>query len=251
MTPGAGFGYILERKRPRIVTTMGRTMPDETNGCVLIPAYLEEKRIHSVVRDALRHVQPVIVIDDGSSDRTAAEAAAAGALVIRHEKNLGKGAALNTGFAYALREKFAWVITMDADGQHAPEDIPRFIAEHRRTGAPALVGDRMAFPRGMPLARKITNILMSRCLSRRMGQRVPDTQCGYRLYAAGVLPYLAAESGCYAAESETLLRLAARKVKIDSVPVKVIYRDEKSKIRPFRDTIRFFAMLWSFREETK
>lgn len=226
-------------------------MEHNQKGCVIIPAYLEETRIRGVVQNALQYIQSVVVIDDGSPDRTAAEAAAAGAIVIRHEKNLGKGAALNTGFAYAIRQQFDYVITMDADGQHAPEDIPCFVDEYRRVGVSVLVGNRMADPKGMPLVRKLTNIFMSWYLSRQMGQHVPDTQCGYRLYAAPILPYLATESGRYAAESETLLRVAARNIKIGSMPIKIIYRDEKSKIRPVRDMFRFFAMIRSFRGKIK
>lgn len=224
-------------------------MTVEQKGCALIPAYLEERRIRGVVQNVLQYIQPVIVVDDGSRDRTAAEASAAGAIVIKHEKNIGKGAALNTGFAYAAKERFDYVITMDADGQHAPADIPGFVEAYRRTGVSALVGNRMADPGGMPLVRKLTNIFMSWYLSKQMGQHVPDTQCGFRLYAAQILPYLATESSRYAAESETLLRAAAQNIKIGSVPIKVIYRDEKSKIRPFRDTIRFFRMVRRFRQE--
>jgi hypothetical protein len=107
----------------------------------------------------------------------------------------------------------------------------------------------MADPKGMPLARKLTNIFMSWYLGRQMGQHVPDTQSGFRLYAAQTLPFLATQSTRYAAESETLLRLAVNKIKIGSVPIKVIYRDEKSKINPLRDTVRFFRMVRRFRKE--
>ena len=220
-------------------------------GCVLIPAYLEERRIRGVVQSVLQYIQPVIVIDDGSPDRTSAEASSAGAVVIKHQKNMGKGAALNTGFAYAGKQNFDFVITMDADGQHFPGDIPRFIEAFKRTGTPALVGNRMDATKEMPLVRKLTNMFMSWYLSKQMGQHVPDTQSGFRLYAAQALPFLATESDRYAAESETLLRLAVKKIKIDSVPITVIYSDEKSKIRPVSDTIRFFAMMRSFRRKIK
>jgi len=230
---------------------MEQKNPTEPRGCALIPAYLEERRIRGVVQDALKYIPAVVVIDDGSSDRTAVEAEAAGAIVLRHKKNLGKGMALNTGFAYAINEKFDYVITMDADGQHAPADIPRFVEAFRSIGVSALVGSRMADPKGMPFIRKMTNRFMSWYLSWAMGQNVPDTQCGFRMYAAQVLPHLATESNRYAAESETLLRLAAQKIKIGSVPVKVIYRDEKSKISPFRDTIRFFAMVRNFNRKSR
>jgi len=232
---------------------VNKSMPQTMQkGCVLIPAYLEEKRIRAVVQQARQYVADVIVVDDGSPDKTSEEAAAAGAVVLRHEKNLGKGKALNTGFAYAAKNNFEFIITMDADGQHAPEDIPSFVTAYRSMGVSVLVGNRMTAPKGMPFVRKMTNRFMSWYLSRGMGQTVPDTQSGYRLYGASVLPYLDAEASRYAAESETLLRLAAHKIKIGSVPIRVIYRgDEKSKIRPFRDTWRFFAMVRRFRKKQK
>lgn len=220
-------------------------------GCALIPAYCEERRIGGVVRETLLYIRPVIVIDDGSPDGTAAEAEKAGATCLRHAKNMGKGAALNTGFAHAAEHGFDFVITLDADGQHAPADIPRFIQAFLAGGAPALVGNRMGAPTGMPLIRKLTNYLMSWFLSREMGQKVPDTQSGFRLYARAALPYLAADSAAFAAESETLLRLAAHGLKIGSVPITVIYDDEKSKIRPGRDTIRFFKMIKNFRRSRR
>jgi len=223
----------------------------QPKGCVVIPSYLEERRIRGVVKDVLQYIQPVIVVDDGSPDRTAAEASSAGAFVIKHEKNMGKGAALNTGFAYAVKHNFDYVITLDADGQHAPSDIPRFIDAFRSTNIPVLVGNRMANSKGMPLVRKLTNYFMSWYLCKQMGQKVPDTQSGFRLYSAQALPYLATESQKFAAESETLLRLAMNKIKIGSVPITVIYEDEKSKIRPFRDTIRFFCMICKFRRRIK
>ena len=223
----------------------------ELRGCALIPAYCEERRIGAVVRETLGHIRPVIVIDDGSPDGTAAEAEKAGATVLRHEKNKGKGAALNTGFAYAAERGYDFVITLDADGQHAPADIPRFIEAFLAGGAPALVGNRMGAPAGMPLVRKLTNHLMSWFLSREMGQKVPDTQSGFRLYARAALPFLAADSAAFAAESETLLRLSAHGIKIGSVPISVIYDDEKSKIRPVRDTIRFFRMIRCFRRSRR
>jgi glycosyltransferase involved in cell wall biosynthesis len=212
--------------------------------CVLVPAYQEAGRIGRTVAAIREHCDKVIVIDDGSGDRTAEEAGAAGAQVIRHPRNLGKGAALHTGFEHALQQNYEFLITMDGDGQHDPADIPAFIAAFDRTQAPVVVGNRMDDPATMPLVRRCTNRYMSWLLSRRMGQRVPDTQNGFRLYARAAFPLLVA-TVCtgFAAESEVLLKLAGSGLRIASAPVKIIYRDEKSKIRPVRDTIRFFRML--------
>jgi glycosyltransferase involved in cell wall biosynthesis len=211
--------------------------------CVIMPAYREQGRIGAVVRRILTHVPAVLVVDDGSQDRTAAEAREAGAEVVQHERNQGKGVALMTGFKWARERRFEAVITMDADGQHNPDDIPRFIEAYERTGIPVLIGNRMADLTGMPWDRRATNKAMSWLLSREMKQYVPDTQCGFRLYRADVIPLVTTESARFAAESEILLHVADRGIRIDAVPVTTIYKDEKSKINPFKDTLRFFRML--------
>lgn len=230
---------------------MSKPEPAPPHACAIIPAYLEQDRIGDVVRRVLEAIRPVVVVDDGSPDRTAAAAEAAGAVVLRHPRNLGKGAALHTGFRYAKERGCEFVVTLDADGQHAPSDIPRFLDAYARTGLPVLVGTRMDDPRTMPAIRRWTNRFMSAYLSREMKQAVPDTQCGFRLYRCAVLPAEAPAAAGYAAESEILLHLAARGVQIGSVPITVIYRDEVSKIHPLRDTLRFFRMVRRFRMQRK
>ena len=220
------------------------TIPREKQkGCVIIPAYMEQRKIHEVVSRILKYIRHVIVIDDGSLDRTAEEAANAGAIVKRHKRNMGKGVALATGFQYARDNQFDFLITMDADGQHDPADIPRFIEAYVRTGIPVLIGDRMGNMSEMPVIRKWTNRLMSWYLSRAMNQYIPDTQCGFRLYRCGVIPFILADAKRHAAESEILLHVVARGIQIGSIPIAVIYSDEKSKINPFKDTLRFFLMI--------
>jgi glycosyltransferase involved in cell wall biosynthesis len=225
--------------------------PDSANWCVIVPAYREHGRIGRTVEGIRSYSPNVVVVDDGSGDGTADEAQKAGAAVICHDVNQGKGAALNTAFRYAQERTYDFVITMDADGQHDPSDLPAFVEEFRRSGTPVLVGNRMDDPRTMPWIRRLTNRFMSWLLSRRMGQVVPDTQSGYRLYRGDLLPLVMAESPRYAAESESLLRLAEHGARIGSVPIRVIYRDERSKIRPGRDTIRFFSMLRRYDREKK
>ena len=217
--------------------------------CVVIPGYREGERIGAVVRAVRQFVDAVLVVDDGSDDNTAAAAREAGAEVIVHEVNKGKGAALDTGFGWAREHGYECIITMDADGQHAPDDLPGFIEGYRESGTPVLIGNRMDSPDGMPLVRRLTNRYMSWLLSRQMGQRVPDTQCGYRLYRGDVLDDISCESSRFDAESEVLLALAVNGVRMGSVPIRVIYGDEKSKINPVRDTFRFYAMLRRFRAE--
>jgi glycosyltransferase involved in cell wall biosynthesis len=219
----------------------------EGNVCAVLPAFREEGRIGRVVAEVLRYIPHVLAIDDGSPDRTGAEAAAAGATVVSHPANRGKGAALHTGFVEARARGFEAVITLDADGQHDPAEIPKFMDAFRRTGIPVLIGNRMWDTARMPLVRRLTNRFMSGMLSHIMGIYVPDTQCGYRLYRTDLLPFLEVESQRFAAESEVLLQLASRGVRIGAVRISTIYGNEKSKIRPLPDTIRFFMMVWKYR----
>ncbi len=219
---------------------------EKRDGFVLIPAYQEGSRIGAVVREVLPFCPRIVVVDDGSADGTAVAARAAGATVLVHARNQGKGAALQTGFDYAREQGAAFVLTMDGDGQHAPADIPGFLEAFARGDAPVLVGDRMEDPRAMPFVRRMTNRFMSWLLSRKMGQRVPDTQNGFRLYRTDVLPDMSGGDARFAAESEILLILSRRGVRIGSVPVRIIYGDERSKIRPVRDTLRFIRMLRAF-----
>ena len=144
--------------------------------CVIIPAYHEEAHIGDVVREVRDYCADVIVVDDGSSDHTAQEATAAGATVLTHIQNQGKGAALQTGFDYARENGYELAITMDADGQHAPSDIPAFLQAYARTGSVALVGNRMDHPAGMPGLRRFVNRFMSALLSRLIRQHVPVTR---------------------------------------------------------------------------
>ena len=221
--------------------------------CVLIPAYNEEKHIGAVVREVLDYCPDVVVIDDGSPDDTDRVAAAAGATVLEHVRNQGKGAALQTGFDYARANGYDLALTLDADGQHAPSDIPAFLQAYERTHSPVLVGNRMGNVADMPWNRRFVNRFMSDLLSRVMGQYVPDSQCGFRLYHRSAFPEgpYDAHSQRFAAESEILLRLALQGRKIGAVAIQTIYGDEKSKVNPFFDTIRFFRMLHRFRRIKK
>ena len=221
--------------------------------CVLIPAYNEEKHIGAVVREVLDYCPDVVVIDDGSPDDTDRVAAEAGATVLEHVHNQGKGAALQTGFDYARANGYDLAITMDADGQHAPSDVPAFLQAYERTHSPVLVGNRMGNVASMPWLRRVVNRFMSGLLSRVMGQHVPDSQCGFRLYHRSAFPAgpYDAHSQRFAAESEILLRLALQGRKIGAVTIQTIYGDEKSKINPVTDTLRFFRMLRRFKKIKK
>lgn len=223
--------------------------PAKPRLAALIPCYREEGHVGGVVRGAREAGFDAIVVDDGSPDRTADEAREAGATeVVVHEVNRGKGAAMSTGLRRALELGYDAVVLMDGDGQHLPAELPRFAEAFAQGGADVVLGSRMADHRGMPLVRYCTNRYMSWLLSRRLGQRATDTQCGYRLLSRKAIPVvLAGGSSGFAADSEQLLLLARAGFRFREVPVSTVYGDERSKIHPVRDTLRFFAMLRKYR----
>lgn len=217
--------------------------------CVIIPAFNEEERVAAVVSGARAVVSRVIVVDDGSSDATAEKARAAGAAVLRHGENRGKGAALHTGLEYALAEGFEAAITVDADGQHDVAEIPAFIEEYVASHADIVVGSRMRDHRGMPIVRAVTNRLTSSVLSLIAGQRITDSQSGFRLIRCATAARLPVLTTRYDAESEIIVRAIRSGMKVSEIPIKTIYGARKSKINPVVDTCRFLRLVWSLLRE--
>jgi len=211
--------------------------------CVLIPSYNEERAIGSIVAALRKRAYTVYVVDDGSVDRTATIAAAEGAVVVKHEVNKGKGAALREGFAHVLKKGFERVVIMDGDDQHEIDDIDAFHVRMEETGADIVIGSRMHDTVRMPRERIWTNRFMSGLISLIAHQSVPDTQCGFRLIKTAVLRDIELTSSNYEIESEMIIKAARHGFRIESVPIETIYRDERSKINPFIDTLRFFSFL--------
>lgn len=211
--------------------------------CVIIPTFNEYKEIGRIVAEVRKQNLEVIVIDDGSSDNTAVIAKDSGATVLKNEGNQGKGASLIKGFNYALDCGCDAVITMDGDGQHLPEDIPYFMRLAKYSDSGIIIGNRMQKIRNMPLLRLFTNRFMSWLISAVAKQKIPDTQCGFRLIKQEVLKKVRLSTSKYETESEILIRCARLGFKIESVPIKSIYRGEKSNINPFIDTLRFIKFI--------
>ncbi|MCX5668353.1 MAG: glycosyltransferase family 2 protein [Candidatus Omnitrophica bacterium] len=211
--------------------------------CVLIPSYNEAGTIGAITKELKGRGLTVYVVDDGSTDETAGIAALQGAVVIAHDKNKGKGASLMEGFGRILGEDFDAVLIMDGDGQHATGDVDNFFDKMAETGADIVIGNRMLDTSSMPFTRKITNRIMSRVISNMCGQDIPDTQCGFKLVKRNVLESIKFEFSNFEIESEILLKAARKGFKIESVPVKTVYRNETSKIKPIFDTIRFLSFL--------
>ncbi len=215
----------------------------------LIAAYNEAAHIGDVVARVRPHVAGVLVVDDGSTDATADTAAAAGASVIRHESNLGKGRAIRTGLAAVLDRGPSHVLLLDGDLQHDPDEAPRLI-EAARQGAVALViGERQFERERMPASRYYTNTISSWVISRFFtGIEIADAQCGYRVFSADLLRRLRLSATGYEIETEMLIKAARRGARIARVPIRSTYTTAASKLRPLRDTTRtcFLAVRYRF-----
>jgi glycosyltransferase involved in cell wall biosynthesis len=207
----------------------------------VIPAHDEGPRIEAVVAGAARHV-PVLVVDDGSADDTAERAEAAGARVHRQVPNQGKGAALRAGFRAALDAGYDAAVTLDGDGQHDPNELPRFLAAFEREPRPELVIGRRDFRR-MPPMRRLANTLGTMAFSWAVGQRVPDNQSGYRLLGRRLLERtLASEERGFEFEVEMITTAIREDLPIAWVPIRTIYAGEPSHIRPL-DHLRHFVRI--------
>jgi glycosyltransferase involved in cell wall biosynthesis len=214
---------------------------------VIIPCLNEALTIGQLIREVRPLLSSVLIVDDGSQDNTAAIAHGAGARVIRHERTQGKGAALATGFQAALNSGSTWALAMDGDGQHLPADIPAFLTCAESGNAGMIVGNRMNDAQAMPRLRRLVNRWMSRRLSHLSGRHLPDSQCGFRLIRLDTWAALPIHSRHFEIESELLLQFARAGQRIDFVPISVIYRNERSKIHPVKDSIRWLRWWWGSR----
>ena len=223
---------------------MGEQSPQtQSPGAVLaiIPAHDEAGRVGRVVAALTAQGLPVLLVDDGSSDGTGAEAAAVGARVLRLEPNRGKGAALKAGFREGLgmtvetgRPAAGWAafLTLDADGQHDPAEVPEFLEVWERTGADLVVG--MRDYRDMPRIRWFTNTVSRLLFSWALGRSIPDNQSGYRLHSRRLAEVaLSSQEEGFAFEVEEIAICVGRGYDLAWVPIQTIYGTETSDIRPW------------------
>ena len=210
--------------------------------CLLMPAYNVSRTLKRVLREAVFFIGDIIVIDDGSRDKTTEIALECGAVVLKHPHNCGKGMALRTGFDYAIRAGYQLVFTMDSDRQHNPSDLPRFLDRFRQTKPDILIGGRFTDTSAMPFHRQLNNRLISTIGSSLCGQHVPDFQSGYRLIRAEVLKAVSLKTERYETESELLIKAGRLGFRIESIPIRAVYGDEISNIKPLRE-MRLFTKL--------
>ncbi|MHA1238645.1 MAG: glycosyltransferase family 2 protein [Candidatus Odinarchaeia archaeon] len=209
----------------------------------VIPAFNEKRHIRGVIEQTKQFVDDIIVVDDGSVDGTCEVALNAGARVVRHPRNLGKGAALRTGFVKAIKLGANIVVTLDGDGQHKPEEIPKLLRKMDIYNADIVVGSRFLGNedklKKMPIQRIISNVLTTRILNRMFGLRITDSQSGFRAFRSSALRKLAYVDNKFAAETEILIDAHKKGFKIRETEISVIYGEERSKIKPLQDTFRW------------
>jgi glycosyltransferase involved in cell wall biosynthesis len=214
----------------------------------VIPAYHDEKHIGDIVRRTGQQLDHVLVIDDGSNDGTAQRAREAGAKVIVHNQNRGKGEAIKTGLRHCLAREVTWLILLDSDGQHLPEEIERFLSAAASATKPMLfVGNRMDNASAMPFIRRVVNRYMSRRISHLCGQRIPDTQCGFRMLHQQLIPELLGGGDRFDYDTEVLIIASRKRYRIEPVPITTVYSDQVSNIHPVRDAFRFFKLMWRYK----
>lgn len=213
--------------------------------CTVIPSFNVERTLSEVISKVSQFVAPVhiIVVDDDSVDQTAEIAKKAGVVVLQNRVNRGKGFTLNQGFQYAIRNHYDAIITLDGDLQHDPLEIPKFINYYYQTNFDLILGDRTGDLSNMPLDRQFSNKMTSLIISLLTGQRVRDSQTGYRLIKTNILKSISLISNRYEFESELLVKAILLGYKIAHVPIKTIYNDQQSHIHRFIDTLRFLKII--------
>lgn len=209
----------------------------------IIPCYNEEKNIKNVIEKTRQYVDKIIVIDDGSKDRTSEEAEKCGAVVYRNNENLGKADAMKIGFTLALESGADLILTIDGDGQHNPHEIPKFVDKIGQ-GYDLVVGARRFEPEHMPGVRIFANSFSSFVSSLACRTKILDSQSGYRLIKKDLVQKVKFESKRYELETEMLIKGARCGFKIGFIPIDTIYRVEaKSKVHQIMDPLRFLLLV--------
>ncbi|HWW85141.1 MAG TPA: glycosyltransferase family 2 protein [Vicinamibacterales bacterium] len=216
--------------------------------CALVAAFDEEATVRQVVRGTVPHVSRVVVVDDGSTDRTAQIARDAGATVLLHERNLGKGCAIRTGLSYILEQPHTHVLFLDGDLQHDPTEIPKLVERSAKGTADFVLGEREFSREAMPPARFYSNVIGSRILSSLIGVEIADSQSGFRLIRTDLLRKVLLTATGYEIETEMLIKLTRVGARVERVGVhRLRYDGARSKMRPVRDTFRTCMLALRYR----
>jgi glycosyltransferase involved in cell wall biosynthesis len=207
---------------------------------IVIPAYNAARTLGDVVKSCINIINNILVVDDGSRDETAAVARSAGAQVVSHAQNRGKGAALKTGFAWAIEHGFDAVITLDADGQHLPREIPKFLACRQETHADLIIGGRSHLFAQMLPRRRMANRFSAWTIAKASKTGITDSQSGFRLYSANLLRNVRLHTDGFDMESEVIVHAGRRGFKVITTPIDLGFVDglSTSHYKPLKDTLR-------------
>jgi glycosyltransferase involved in cell wall biosynthesis len=216
---------------------------------LIIPAYNESKTIRGIVEAACAEATHVVVVDDASTDGTAELIKDLPITLLQHKENLGKAAALWHGIDYARKMGTEIIITLDADGQHRPEDIPAFLEAAQEFPGQIIIGSRLQHAEHIPPLRLFANRMANFWLSWACGYRISDSQCGFRLYPMSLFRGLEMDvrrSKSFVFESEILVKAAARGIYVHNIPIHALYEgvvQRRSYYRPFEDTWQITLMV--------
>ncbi len=215
------------------------------NVAVLIPAYNAAHSLPALLERTAAIIprKCIFVVNDGSHDATGENAKTFSVNLIDHDENKGKGGALQTGFNVIMQQGFEAVITMDADLQHRPEDIPRFLDLYNVTHNDVIIGSRLHNKKGMPFHRILSNTITTALVKIRTGVNITDSQSGFRFIMRRVLEKVQLQSTGFEAETEFLIKAASSGFSFGSLPIDTIYSNEKSTMTHFATTINFLKVL--------
>jgi glycosyltransferase involved in cell wall biosynthesis len=219
--------------------------PDR-NILIAIPVYNEENHLPVLLQEILQlypHIS-ILVVDDGSIDQTENAIRTFSVKCITHEYNRGKGAAILTAVEYARANRYQWLIMLDGDGQHAPSDIKNFIKAIEQNDADIILGNRMNLVKDMPFHRLLSNGTTSVIISLCSGNlRVHDSQCGFRAVRVSCVVSGSYKYKGFQFESELLLRFGKADKRFKEIPIKTIYKNQKSKMNLLNDTLKFIILI--------
>jgi len=214
-----------------------------TKICAVVPFYNEKDSINKLIERTVPFIDKLILVNDGSTDGTESIINFSDKIIlINFKNNLGKGAALTAGFNESIKYGYDVTITLDADLQHPPEEIPNFIREMEKYDI--LIGNRLNNIKNMPLQRVFSNKLTSFFMSLKTKIKLPDTQCGFRAYRNDALKNILPKSKGYEAESEIIINAARQNYRIGFIKIPTIYANEKSKMKPVETIIGFIKILF-------
>jgi glycosyltransferase involved in cell wall biosynthesis len=212
---------------------------------IVIPAFNESERLGDLLKEisSLITLKDVLVVDDCSRDKTAILAKTAGTEVLSFSNNQGKGSALRAGFDFAIKRGYDAIITMDADSQHDPDEIPKFLAYYEKYKTDLIIGTRKHNLSEMPFPRFLANKTSSFIASVLSGVRVHDSQSGYRFIKKDLIEKINLKDGRFQMETEIIVKAAMAGFRIGEIPIETIYfENSKSYINPFIDTYRFIRL---------